>query len=210
MLNTDMVFDQIAVICEAENIVKAAVLHEARALTEASGGSFDTMGHLAQEGVSSDEITAITETLGKNEAGIDYLYPDTLPFLDALEEMEEPYATVTWGSLMTQMPKLQATSLVDRPYLITDIKKKGELAQTWKTPEGLYRAVVSAGQILTARAGVLVDDKPKSFEGLPEDWTGFLVQRKSPKQSQRGTVPERVRQVRDLATITSILQDSHK
>lgn len=200
-LDTDKIFDETAIICEAKGYVEANVLRGARIELEATGGSFDTMGYLSKKGVSEQELEELAILLGANLEGKDFLYPDAHEFYETLDSRNYPNLSLTWGSPRTQMPKLQASGLDRRPYLITDMKKKGELIQSWRSPEG-YKVVAAAGQILLARCGVLVDDKPKSFEGLPEDWTGFLVRRTAPRRSQRGDVPERVVTVPNLAAVT--------
>ncbi len=201
MLDNDMFFDETERIARIEGITGGDDLHATRKAVEASGGSFDTFGFLQKQGASTEELDTLAGTLGENTKGIDYLYPDTQPFIDALDKLKIPHLTVTYGSVLTQLPKLRATGLDQRPYLITAVKQKGELAQTWRTERG-YTVAAAAGQIITAETGVLVDDKAKSFDGLPADWTGFLVQRKAPKASQLGSVPEQVKTVPNLAAIT--------
>jgi hypothetical protein len=203
MLDTDMFFDQTAVVCKREDITGGQDLHAVRAEIEASGGSFDTFGYLAGQGASDEELDGLATILGDNQEGREYLFADTPDFLNILNEHGDPSLVVTYGSMRTQLPKLRATGLDSMPYLITPIKKKGDLIQTW-VDDG-YKVTSDNGHKLEGGLVLLVDDKPGSFAGLPEDSTGYLVQRKPPKPSQMGTVPDRITKVQDLATITRIV-----
>lgn len=202
--DTGKFYDEIVRVCADEDICSPSILHDARNKYDASGQVFDLMSVLSDNGVGQEKLETLAGVLGSNKNGEDFLLPGANEFFETLDELGVPHLTLTWGAASLQLPKLRATDLDKRPYLITDDKKKGELIQRWKTPEG-YRVVAAAGEILVARTGILIDDKAESFEGLPEDWAGFLVRRNAPRPSQMGAVPERVVTVPDLAAITAIL-----
>lgn len=202
LLDTHKFFEYTAEISRSLGITGGKDLYRALESVEDTGGSFDTDEFLKLAGASEAERAELWGTVGLNEGNAQFLYPDAVEFLAAIDELGYPYATLTLGSIATQIPKLRATVLDRRPYIITDVKEKGELIQKWKGPEG-YRAVTAAGQILVAESGVLVDDKARSFDGLPGDWSGYLVRRDIPKLSQMGSVPESVSITPNLSVLVS-------
>ena len=68
---------------------------------------------------------------------------------------------------------------------------------------------VDSGKTLTARSIFLVEDKARSFEGLPHDCAGAFIRRAGrAASSQLGSLPEHVITAPDLAVVTRRIYQS--
>jgi hypothetical protein len=176
LLDTELTFDKFARLCVCNHVVNGDVLDEAKRATEGSVGSFDVMNYLKDYGVEADTIDGLYQEFAANKEGDELLYDDAVPFITRLDEAGIPNLILTKGSETWQTAKLLAAGMYSRPHFITPVAAKGELITTWRTREG-YQVASSAGKLLVARSVILVDDKLESFEGLPDDCAGFLIDR---------------------------------
>lgn len=201
LLDTELTFGRFATACVDENITEPGALHTAKKKMQDEGGSFDALSHLRDTlGVSEDGIDDVINAFIKTSADTDMLYPDALPFLEELDERGIPNIIVTYGGAQWQNAKLDATGLSNRFHLVTGVKQKGRLIESWRTARGYV--VDLAGELAVAHKVVLVDDKAVSFGDLPSNCEGYLVERSTQLlQSQQGDVPERVKRVSGLDEI---------
>jgi hypothetical protein len=213
--NTNRAFEEMVRIAVVNGLASADTIADARAKVEATNGSFDLLGHLAKEGIALDEIEALQQTFGDNEAGREFLHPDAYPLFIALNETGTPYYIHTKGGTGTQIAKLRSAELFEgpfeSPYIITDNTCKGEEVASMRTANGLYSVEARTGiggvKVLVARTAFLAEDKPRGFIGLPEDCAGAFIQRPGNKRAtQLGDLPlevaDRVTPMSDLNALT--------
>ena len=191
--------DQLFVeICKAQGI-SIAELTQVMSLTVAQGESFDTITYLQSQGVSPDVIDRLCEQFVNIRHDQNLFLPGARELLQSLDNSGARSLVLTYGGNQWQMAKLRAAGLTDRQYLITDVKNKGELIQSWRQG-GRYRVEPTHGQVLQADTVYLVDDKALSFDGLPADCRGYLI--RWPKipllKSQEGDITANVTVVMGL------------
>jgi len=211
--DTGRAFHKMSAMAVAAGMATADQLHEARAMVEASGGSFDLTGYLLGSGSSETELDEMTTEFGDNGESDDFLYEDAHALFTAIDEADAAYYILTKGGTLTQVAKLRSADLYRRPHLITDDTRKGQAVARSRTPEGLYavRADVggsAAAKLIVARSAFVVEDKAAGFDGLPENCSGAWVVRSEPRESQRGTVPERVMRVSSLYPVVQRIRKS--
>lgn len=199
-LDTNVAFTRFVEVCVGSGIDRAK-LFAAKEQEEATAGSFDVMGHLVKQGVSEGDMAGLYKSFVASSDPKELLYPDVPEYLERLIDSGLPNLIVTYGAPAWQEAKLEAGGLADSPHLITPKKHKGELITSWKVGDH-YTVVASCGQILTGNSVVLVDDKAPSFNGLPDDCSGYLLQRGGEVlESQKGSVPPQVKTVNGLSEI---------
>jgi hypothetical protein len=194
LLDTNRAFE-LLLIAASEYGVSRDELLARKSATEIAGGSFDACSYLLQQLGEEDleEVYRDFIFLGTKE---DLLYSDARPYLEALDITHTPHMVLTYGTSDWQAAKLEAAHLDSRPHMITNQKAKGHLIARWRQ-EGmtLPSSYKRTGQLVVRHNTQvnLVDDKADSFEGLPSDCQGFLIERGSLKlPSQEGDLPENV------------------
>lgn len=80
---------------------------------------------------------------------------------------------LTYGSIKGQTMKLTAAKLHHLPFMITQQKHKGELIASWRQTDGYHVPDELGGGVVDQI--VFVDDRIFSFEGLPEEVTGYWI-----------------------------------
>jgi hypothetical protein len=131
------------------------------------------------------------------------LYEGAQTLIDQLE-MEDiyiPYVIATYGGEEWQEWKLEAAGLKDKDYIITstNLEKGMWIAHDWVQPDGTYAPPLedeAQRQQLKAHHVVVVDDKRKSFEGLPPGNVAILVRHRDERvrssQEEGGFQPDMV------------------
>jgi hypothetical protein len=214
LYNTNRGFEGMARIAIASSLSSVDALAEARGAVEATGGSFDLLGHLADTGVPEDELDELVEVFGNNKDKEDYLYPDARPVIRALVETESPFLTLTKGGPKTQIAKLRSCGLINHPYRITDNLYKGVEIAGMHTPQGTYGARADIGREgkgvwVEGERAFLLEDKPKGFKGRPKDCFGMLIRRPGNelRESQKGELPEGIPVVSSLDPLTKRIRE---
>lgn len=198
LLRTELAFEHLVTLCREASIADTEMLQTAKRASDSSAGLFDVMSYLARQDVGEDILTQLCQTFGTQPNGQQLLYKDATPFLQSVADR---CLIITTGGTEWQLAKLRAVRLDRYPYLITPADKKSVLISRWRS-EGRYRIPTSNGEVLEAQKVVLVDDKAVSFEGLPQDCTGYWLRRGAVLlDSQAGEVPEQVTTVSSLAEI---------
>jgi hypothetical protein len=183
----------------------------ARERTEAEGGSFNTLGYL-REFTDPTRFNEITRQFLERAKDKNLFEPGAVALLDAIEKRGLTYMIMTYGGLEWQTMKLDAVGLGDQPYKIIDVKGKGRvLAECYDVDRGVYvmTHIENLSEGIEAQSVVLIDDKVRSFEDLPEKEKGIHVLPESPEHEvsnqTEGVLPGNVRTVRGLAEATEIL-----
>lgn len=108
------------------------------------------------------------------KGGEQLLLPGAKAFLGALKQRAPSRVGIlTYGSQRGQRLKVAAAHLSAVPLLVTDQPHKGELMTDWKTSYG-FELPEAYGKQRVERV-VLIDDRPQSFEGLPEGAAGYWL-----------------------------------
>ena len=177
LLNTERAFEHLVSAATDVTAFSESELQAAKLETEATGGSFDVLGFLGRQGVGSQTVDEIREQFAQNFQQDKMLYDDALPLLARLDHNRIPSLIITYGAFEWQYAKLQATGLDKRPHLITNHKNKGEVIDGWRRQSSYYGVETTSGAYLLAPTVKLIDDKADSFEGLPADCSGHLIER---------------------------------
>jgi FMN phosphatase YigB (HAD superfamily) len=139
----------------------------------------------------------------------DLLAPGAHEVLALLEQHNHTvgYGIVTFGSLPEgQQVKLEAAGLANIPHLITTEAAKGAIIASWKEGDR-YQLPAELSGVSTPRV-VLVDDRLRSFEGLPDDARGYWLQPEAlPTGDPLPRTIKIIRSLGELAAHESILAD---
>jgi len=195
--DTNRAFAKMVRIAVENGLADRAAIAQARRSVEVTKGSFDLLGFLGTKGISDHELDDLQTVFGNNTENDDFLYPDAHFLYQALDDTATPHFTYTKGGQQNQTAKLLSVrrpgrSLLDEPYVITDSVYKGRSLAAMRVPEGGYLVDGWYGQSsrirLLARSICLLEDKPASLDGLPEDCSAALVDR-SLTPAQAAAVP---------------------
>lgn len=201
-------------VCENETAITAQELQSAKDAMEAKGYTFDVVGYVAKQLVHQksektwQDIRRVYVAVAKLQ-GI--LEPYVDEFLEACETRHIPYGVLTYGKEPWQLTKLEAAGLFDRhvPFEVTQIERKGTLLSGWKHGDGFIvpPALTRDFQPLKVKEIVFLDDKPRSFIGIPSGVRGICVRPTSyaPLPSQQGELPAGVREVQGLRGAIELL-----
>lgn len=202
LIDTNRAFDHFVAVCVDEGVAKQAELDEAKRAVELSGGSFDLTKYLLDDGVTADSLKGLYDVFSRTPQPEALLYPDAQRFLDRLQNSGALHLIMTYGEAAWQEAKLRACGLETVPHIVTNSKRKGAAIAGWRTG-AVYEVKTDEGIELAHPHVVLTDDKAVSFEGLPADAVGYLVQRGTTVlASQAGAVPPHVRRVSSMDQIT--------
>lgn len=201
-------------VIESETPIRTDELEAAREAMEAKGFQFDVVEYAAREmlrrksKVTWLHIQEVFVALAKSQ---NVLEPGATELLDKLDEHRIPYGILTYGKEAWQLAKLKASGLVDRgvPFEITQIEHKGEVLTGWKHGDEFLipPALTPSSQPLHVRHIVFLDDKPRSFVGIPSGVHGFCVRpvAYSPRPSQQGELPDGVGTVHGIRGAIKLL-----
>ncbi len=146
--------------------------------------NFDVAGYLRnllkQEAPNSDAETVVARVKKLFvEKGLqeDFLEPYAAQLLEELAKKDMAFGILTSGGEEWQRAKIQASGLDRIPHMIIGTVKKSELMAEWKQPDGMFLLpdTLTGRGICRARRIVFLDDKPVSFEGIPEGVEGIWV-----------------------------------
>lgn len=188
-------------IIESETTIHTDELEAARKTMEANGFQFDVVEYAAREMLRrKSKVTwlHIQEVFVAAVKSQNVLEPGAAELLDKLDERRIPYGILTYGKQAWQLAKLKASGLVDRGvrFEITQIEHKGEILTGWREGDEFIvpPALTPNFQPLHVRHIVFLDDKPRSFVGIPMGVYGICVRpvAYSPRPSQQGELPDGV------------------
>lgn len=174
-----------------------------------TGGSFDTANYIRQllderyrdGGVLWKEIeTAFLKAALRH----DMLKPHAGQLLNKLDAIHARYGILTFGGPQWQTVKIKAAGLAHIPHMIVSSKKKGRLIASWQKLDGTFSIPkkLTNNQLIQAENLVLIDDKPVSFEGIPQHVKGICV---LPTTSKIVDLPPNVTVVDDMLQASELL-----
>lgn len=184
--------------------IPARVIRRAREDSEKNGISFDTVEYikpiLKETGYPIEKIVEDFVATARHH---DVFEPGAVELLALMRELNLPFAILTYGGAIWQEAKIRASNLEEIAYLITSVKEKGRLIDSWhqtdtnefQLPKQLVRS--RNGRVNTV---MLLDDKASSFIGLPQSAVGLHVLPSSKKvlDLQKGEVGSNVTVVTGL------------
>lgn len=202
--NTDGIQAVLEEVLQEETGISPDTFHAARTRIESEGKTFDTIRHvhmLLAEANSPVTWEHIREKLIEKAKSVDLLLPHARELIDILRERKLPHGIITYGvEEAWQLTKLEITGLLDVPHLVTRIEEKGKLLTGWKRDDGSFGIppALNTGLVppVVSRI-VFLDDKAKSFWGIPEGVEGVHVVAPGGNTlpSQQGDVPASVTDV---------------
>lgn len=202
--NTDGIQAVLEEVLQEETDISPDTFHAARTRIESEGKTFDTIRHvhmLLAEANSPVTWEHIREKLIEKAKSVDLLLPHARELIDILRERKLPHGIITYGvEEAWQLTKLEITGLLDVPHLVTRIEEKGKLLTGWKRDDGSFGIppALNTGLVppVVSRI-VFLDDKAKSFWGIPEGVEGVHVVAPGGNTlpSQQGSVPASVTDV---------------
>lgn len=213
--DTDKIHDILWRVIESETGIQTADMQAVKNIMESKDYSFDTAEYVAKELLrrkSGQTWQQVRDVFVSTAQLQDVLEPRAADLLDLLDSRKIPYGILTYGKEAWQLTKLEAAGLVGRgvPFEITLIEHKGKILTGWKhgaefiVPPALTRDFLP----LRAQNIVFLDDKPRSFVGIPARVRGICVRpaRYPLLPSQRGDLPEGVEEVRGIKGAINRLQ----
>lgn len=110
----------------------------------------------------------------------DLLTKNAYLLLEWLEAEGRSYGILSYGSENGQDLKLKGAKLDHIPRIITLEPDKGRVIASWLTEDGLFQIPKELDSLMpVVETVVLVDDKQKSFAGLPENARGYWFTQKT-------------------------------
>jgi hypothetical protein len=218
LVNTDKLTLFLQGIVSRELGIDSAELELARMEYENEGGAFDMAGYAMSvadgRGKDGPEVWHKIQRIFVYECQAhDMLNPYGADLLNILRSHAIPFGIVTFGGDAWQLSKLAAAGLSDIPHIVTHEEKKGRLLRSWQRSDGAFLLPPVLGgetKVVTQRL-VFIDDKPKSFVGLPEEVVGICAISPGviwPSKVLRD-LPDNVRVVKGLHDAIELIK-SHK
>lgn len=208
--NVDVLFEHyLDVLCDHHRIDAESIV-TARRKVEASKGSFDVVSYLISNGLLTDnELQLVGEGFIRRSAGdARVLMPGAQEFLRYLKLcFEGRYGVVTFGNPYWQQLKISAAGLGGMPHMVVNSPQKASYIATWYDnqaeryilPKSLLNSHSGAHQ--TIKEVVLVDDKPKAFDGLHAMTSGYLVT----QRTEDSDIPMSIGRVKWVENLTAII-----
>ena len=202
--NTDGIQMVLEGVLQRETGISPETFHAARTRIESEGKTFDTIRHvhmLLSEANSQVKWEYIREKLIESAKGEDLLLPHSREFLAILRERRLPHGIITYGvEEAWQLTKLEITGLLEIPHLVTHIEEKGKLLTGWKLDDGSFGIppALDAGLVPPKVSKIIfLDDKAKSFWGIPEGVEGvhIIAPGGNNLPAQQGKTPDSVTDV---------------
>jgi hypothetical protein len=202
--NTEKIHEILWAVIESETGILVDTLKATKRAMDAKGYAFDTVEYVAKELLNQRHALTwqeLRELFIREAKTHDLLESGAGELLAYLDTQDIPYGILTYGRESWQLTKLEAAGLMEReiPFEITGIEHKGEILTSWKhgdefiIPPALTRDFTP----LTVRQIVFLDDKPRSFIGIPSGVRGICVRpgNHSLLPSQQGDLPGSVEEV---------------
>jgi hypothetical protein len=202
--NTNGIQSVLEEVLQRETGISPETFHAARTRIEGEGKTFDTIRHvhlLLDEAGSAVTWEHIRAELIKEAKKTDLLLPHARELLAILDEKELPYGIITYGvEEAWQLTKLEIADLLAVPHLVTHIEEKGRLLTGWKQTDGSFIVPPALSRDFKPRTVsrlIFLDDKAKSFWGIPEGVEGvhIIAPGGNTLPAQQGDVPESVTDV---------------
>ena len=202
-------------VLERETGIQPDRLAITRQQIEATGRTFETIRHvkalLKTEGLHDVTWEYLREKLLEEAKNVDLLLPGARELLEILRKRDIPHGIITYGvEEPWQLTKLELANLLTVPHLITHIEAKGELLTGWKQPDGTF--IVPPGLTLdfmplVVRELVFLDDKAKSFRGIPDGVRGVHIEAPGGNTlpAQQGDLPASVTSVTGITGAVDLL-----
>lgn len=212
--DTDGIQKVLEQVLERETGIRPEKLYAIRTQVEATGRTFETIRHvheLLRESGSDVTWPHIRQKLVEAARGTDLLLPHARWLLDILVARGIPHGIITYGVEETwQLTKLELAGLLSIPHLVTHIEEKSKLLAGWKREDGRFAvppALVPDDEPLVVDEIVFVDDKAKSFWGVPDGVRGVHVVAPGGNvlPAQQGEVPESVTDVTGIKGAIELL-----
>jgi hypothetical protein len=187
-------------VIQEEMGISPEMFHAARTRIESEGKTFATIRHvheLLKEAGSNVTWEHIRDKLIEAAKKEELLLPHARDLLRILGEKGLHHGIITYGVEETwQLTKLEITGLLNVPHLVTQIEQKGEILTGWKREDGKFDVPPALGS-LVARHLVFLDDKAKSFWGIPEGVEGVhvIAPGGNTLPAQQGNTPDSVTEV---------------
>ncbi len=180
--------------------IDAEKIESARRALEDDGGTFEPITYL-QSVLTKDQMKEFYAKFLATR--MDSFFDDAHPFLSLLEANNIPYYVLTYGvSSIWQELKVKGSGY-DGPMKIMDHSDKGAEIAKWRNSEKKYALPLFQNIQWTADTICLIDDKASAFKSLPEDCTGYLIQRsKTQLPSQQGKVGNHIQTIKSLSELT--------
>jgi hypothetical protein len=191
--------------------VTPARFHAARTQIEATGQTFDTIRHvhrLLEEAGSNVTWPQVRERLLEVAKTRDLLLPHARELFALLRERNIHHGIITYGvEEAWQLTKLEAAGLLDTPHLVTRIEEKGKLLSGWKRENGRFAIPPALAGELEVGELVFIDDKARSFKGIPDGVRGVHVIAPGGNllPVQQGEVPKSVTDVTGIDGVMELL-----
>lgn len=207
LADTRALYELFVEILEMQKLTQAVRLQQARQAVEQSGGSFDLLSHLLDEGIVNDGQLCDVERVycERAQASSRSLLTDgASEFLAYLRRSQQPAGIVSYGDPRWQRLKIIASGLGDMPHMIVPYTQKGREIATWysKAHRAFRVPIDLAWPETYAEEVVLIDDKASAFDGLPAQARGYwLLKKEGMLVSQRGAVPSSVVHVEQFMQI---------
>lgn len=212
--DTDGIQAVLEQVLEREAGIRPEKLHAIRTQVENTGRTFETIRHvheLLKESGSDVTWPYIRQKLVEASGGADLLLPYAGELLGTLRTRGIPHGIITYGvEEAWQLTKLELTGLLSIPHLVTHIEEKSRLLTGWKREDGRFAvppALVPGGEALVVDELVFVDDKAKSFWGVPDGVRGVHVVAPGGNKlpAQQGEVPASVTDVTGINGVIELL-----
>lgn len=201
-------------VLEAETGIKPEKLAVTRQQIEAAGHTFETIRHvkalLKTEG-STVEWEHIRQKLLEAATATSLLLPGARELLNLLKERGLPHGIITYGvEEAWQLTKLELAGLLTVPHLVTHIEAKGRLLTGWKRPDGTFLvppALTTDFVSLSVKQIIFLDDKAKSFRGIPLGVRGVHIEAPGGNKlpAQQGDLPSGVTSVTGIPGAIELL-----
>ena len=210
--DTDGIQEVLEQVLQREAGIAPERLRSIRTEVEGSGRTFETIRHvheLLETAGSSSTWFYIRRKFLEAARDADLLLPGAQDLLDILQQKEIPHGIITYGMEETwQLTKLEAAGLLGVPHLVTHIEEKSILLEGWKHGEKfIIPPALDVSGSVTASELVFIDDKAKSFWGVPAGVRGVHVIAPGGNHlpAQQGEVPDSVMDVTGIQGAIELL-----
>lgn len=130
------------------------------------------------------------------------VFADGAEYINKLDQAGRPYMIMTYAADVTwQKMKLEASGFSSVPHIITLSKLKGREISGWRLDDGTYKPPLE--NIKPADSIVLIDDRLRVFKDLPEDCTGYFINRPG-KTYADADIPPNVTEIASFSEIIAL------
>lgn len=131
-----------------------------------------------------------------------------IKFINFLRSTDRNFCIMSYGEKTWQNLKILSTGIVDIPILIVSSHKKGSLIANWLDASSrryfIPKKCFLDNKSRVANEIILIDDKIRAFDNLPDSARGYLVTRSINRSQFIRKVPTRVEVVDSVDEIISL------